>query len=86
MSHLNFYVKNNYFRSISRFFASKASNRRRPRIDCRTEMRVIVKWDFLETFQHCDILIANAVSIHPFSINDAKHREGGAGIFHADWI
>ena len=78
--------KNNYFRSISRFFASKASNRRRPRIDCRTEMRVIVKWDFLETFQHCDILIANAVSIHPFSINDAKHREGGAGIFHADWI
>ena len=37
---------------------------------------------FLDNFQHCDIV----VSIHPFSINDAKHREGGAGIFHADWI
>ena len=24
--------------------------------------------------------------IHPFSINDAKHREGGEGIFQADWI
>ena len=45
-------------------------------------LKILKNETFLDNFQRCDIV----VSIHPFSINDAKHREGGAGIFHADWI